>query len=56
MRVYHDVPATSLATSNKLNDLQHQFEDVLDLCYAGALPRYGNMMGIFFKIIFNNNE
>jgi hypothetical protein len=50
MRVYHDVPATNLATSMILSDLQQKFEDVLDLCYAGDLPRYGNMLGILLLI------
>jgi hypothetical protein len=55
MRVYHDVPATNLATSMILSDLQQKFEDVLDLCYAGDLPRYGNMLGILLLITFKIN-
>ena len=45
MRVYHDVSPSDAPTTAKLNQLTEQHKDILDTCYVGDLPHYGNMLG-----------
>jgi hypothetical protein len=45
MRVYHDVSPSDAPTTAQLNQLTDQYKDILDTCYVGDLPHYGNMLG-----------
>jgi hypothetical protein len=47
MRVYHDVSPSDAPTTAKLNRLTDQYKHILDTCYVGDLPHYGNVLGEF---------
>jgi len=44
MRVYHDITDGSM--NETLKNLEERFGNVLDLCFTGNLPGYGNLIGI----------
>jgi hypothetical protein len=45
MRVYHDIIDGSM--NSTLDSLQSRFGHVLDFCFVGNLPGYGNVRGDF---------
>jgi hypothetical protein len=42
MRVYHDISDAS--AFKVLENLENHFGNVLDLCFVGNLPHYGNLL------------
>lgn len=43
MRVYHDITDGSM--NSTLDSLQNRLGHILDLCFVGNLPGYGNIIG-----------
>ena len=44
MRVYHDITDGSM--NSTLDSLQSRFGHILDFCFVGNLPGYGNIRGL----------